>query len=132
MKRIIALLLAIVMCLGLFAACGKENKLTSENLVGTWQYEKGDLYKQTTYATLKFEIYRGGTATEFYEDNRTNYFSWEIDENDTEIVNFNMEGLFSIGGPTGFTLEVTEDGSLELHSVDGRIILVKVSDTVGE
>jgi|GEM_PF-5770051 len=132
MKRIIALLLAIVMCLGLFTACGKENKLTSENLVGTWHFEKGDLYKLPDDATIRLEVYRGGTATEFYEDNCENYFSWEIDENDPEIVNFNMEGLFSIGGPTGFTLEVTEDGSLELHSVDGRIILVKVSDTVGE
>lgn len=132
MKRIIALLLVIIMSLGLFTACGKENKLTSENLVGTWHFEKGDLYKLPDDATIRLEVYRGGTAKEFYEGNSHNDFIWEIDENDTEIVNFSMQWMFSSSSATGFTLEVGEDGSLELHSVDGRIILVKVSDTVGE
>lgn len=126
MKKALALLLAFVMCLAL-CACGArggtEPQLSSDTLVGTWKYTKGDLYK-VNEPTLQFEIYKGGTAKEVYEENSYNNFSWEIDENDTDVVNFQMEGMF-VNRTTGFTMERNENGILELHSVDGEIILVK-------
>lgn len=127
-KRTLALLLALVMCLSL-CACGAtggtEPQLSSDTLVGTWKYTKGDLYK-INKPTLQFEIYKGGSAKEVYEENSHNNFSWEIDENDTDVVNFQMEGMFgNMTGTKGFTMERNENGILELHSVDGEIILVK-------
>ena len=132
MKKILAMFLAVVMIFSLVACGGESQKaedkleLSSDTLAGTWYFTQGDLYK-TDKTTLRFEIYKGGTAEEIYEDNSLNMFKWEISESDPDVVNFEMQSIFgSLGGTRGFTLEVI-DGLIQLHSVDGKIILTKDS-----
>lgn len=102
--------------------------MTSDNLVGTWLFEKGDLYKLSDKKTVQFEIYKGGTAKEIYEGNSINNFTWEISESDNEVVNFTMQWGGGSGSPTGFTIEKNDSEVLELHSVDGNTILIKTTE----
>lgn len=131
-KKTITLALTLILCLSI-CSCGHEPEtetslMTSENLVGTWLFEKGDLYKLSDTKTVQFEIYRGGTAKEIYEGNSINNFTWEISENDNEVVNFTMQWGGGSGSPKGFTIEKNDSEVLELHSVDGNTILIKTAE----
>lgn len=129
MKKLIPLLLAAVMLFSL-CACGMgKPKMTPENVIGTWVYTQGDLSKLAGENTLSLEIYRGGTAKQAYEGNTFSSFTWEISKDDAGVMNLISDGFLGIGsGITGFTIEKNSNGVLELHSVDGKIILEKSPD----
>lgn len=113
MKKIVALILALTMCLSL-CACGGTAK-TEDAIIGTWEYnfklketgaagKKGDDYQQ------KLELYSGGTGKLEYnnltsgEDHGNPSLTWEVEEN---IVNITFQSGF--GGVVGLTYDATND-----------------------
>ena len=137
LKKIAVCLLSFLLLFSLVGCGSKEEAaplLSESNLVGTWTFTKGDLYKNPHTPTVNFEIYKGGTARLNYEDYKDsrgqmntgvhNNFTWEI-VTESDIVNVKMNDFVGFGGTTtGFEI-IDNGGTLELHSVDGKIILVK-------
>lgn len=131
MKKIIALFLAVVMCLSL-AACGGENTDVAENstaaesdteelkdlVVGTWEIQF-DLSDPKGGGDDSMELYKGGTGKGFASYmNEGNYHSikWEIVD---DVINIDLDGTGMF--LTGYTYE---DGVLT--SVDGKNVYYKV------
>ena len=128
-NKLIILLLALLLAISLFGCGSKKEEplLTESNLVGTWVFKKGNLYPIKDSAPKDFEIYKGGTATLHYENDSYNSFTWEI-ISESEVVNIKMNDFLGIQGTKrGFEI-VKVDNTLELHSVDGNIILLKVEE----
>lgn len=134
-NKLIILLLSLLIAISLFGCGSKKEEplLTESNLIGKWTFKQGNLYPIKDAPPKDFEIYKGGTATLHYEEytdsngekqNSVNSFTWEI-ISESEVVNIKMDDFLGIQGTKrGFEL-VKVDNTLELHSVDGKIILLK-------
>ena len=121
-KRIAVLALSLLLAFSL-CACGDNNALSPKTLVGTWQLTKGSLeFLNSSDEVAGLEIYRGGTAKGICDRGREDGFTWEIAENDADIVHI----TYRTGDVEVFTLEKDGDGNLELRSMDDTIILKKV------
>ena len=130
MKKLLALLLAIVLCFTL-CACGGTQKMKNA-VIGTWirEYE----FNGTNYTTT-IQIFKGGTGTfDTKEDGKRDYLAetlggvsvpdsitWEIVDN---VLNIYIEDS---GTNIGFIY--TDEKDETLQSVDGTKIYLRANET---
>ncbi|MBE7016362.1 MAG: hypothetical protein E7417_06065 [Ruminococcaceae bacterium] len=108
MRKIIALLLAVIMCLSL-VGCSEEKQNTNNTsteqdikdcVIGTWERS----FTTSTGEDVKqvMEIYKGGSGKFFIYSNNDGTFpaTWEIQDN---VLNFTYSS--PVTAPFGFTLD---------------------------
>ena len=122
MKKIIALLLAIVMCLSM-CACGTTGKNMKDSIVGTWKY-----YYELTEASVYYEnvgdkcvqtieLYKGGTGRIYWYNETADHegsnvpLTWEIKD---DIVNITYD--IGVVCNKGYEYDYETD---KLKTVDG-------------
>ncbi len=124
MKRIIALILTVVLCLS-FCSC--EKKLKPKDLVDIEWY--GVLNHGSSGSSyLKFE--KDGTGSYvYYEDNNSvREFTYAINEN-TILITVENQSVFGSSTKSEVTLEYIEDeNGVQLKKVDSNIFYVSKDD----
>ena len=122
MKKIIALLLAVVLCFAL-VACGGSAK-TEEMLIGTWTCEREagqDNVEQATTYTL--ELYQGGTCYKYNlgKENGKKYNNhtgtWSV-EGDILTITLSKATL-------GFVIDMSDSAQTLTMQINNSIVLEK-------